>query len=309
MDTQKTAIAQRSQQKLYFEHRDMDYYLSWILGRQIYGGSEPETCFKAASHIVEGDPDSWQQAWAKQAQQIEARAETALGQGDFDSAKERYLQACTYYRAPLFIMSPKAATFWEYWHKMQVCFQTAAALFDPPVEAIQVPFQGNLLPGYLWPAARIGEHRGQQRPTLIIIGGLETFAEDGYFMVGQTSSERGYCAIAVDLPGQGMTPNNDLFFEARMGAAVKAVVDYALTRPEVDPDQLALFGFSWGGHIVFKGAEYDQRIKALIATPAMPDVFRAALAQQGQHGRGDRVGKAVFDQIAWRFGLKLSLKP
>ena len=87
---------------------------------------------------------------------------------------------------------------------------------------------------------------------------------------------------------------------------VKAVVDYALTRPEIASDQLALYGFSWGGHIVFKAAQddqHDQQIKALIANPAMPDVFRAALAQQGRHGRGDPVGKLVFDQIAWRFGL------
>jgi hypothetical protein len=85
------------------------------------------------------------------------------------------------------------------------------------------------------------------------------------------------------------------------------VVDYCLERPEVDPERLALFGFSWGGHIVFKGAHDDRRIKALIANPAMPDVFRAALAQQSGHDRGDPINKIVFSQIAWRFGLKISL--
>ena len=51
---------------------------------------------------------------------------------------------------------------------------------------------------------------------------------------------------------------------------------HALGRPEVDLQRLALFGFSWGGHVVMKGAEYDRRIGALIANPAMPDVFRVA---------------------------------
>jgi pimeloyl-ACP methyl ester carboxylesterase len=38
----------------------------------------------------------------------------------------------------------------------------------------------------------------------------------------------------------------------------------------------------------------------------MPNVIRAALAQQGSHGKGDPVGEIVFDQLAWRFGVKLS---
>ena len=305
MNTKQTAIAQRSQKTLYFEHQDMDYYLSWIMGRQIYDGSEPGECFDAASHIVDGDPASWQQAWGDLAQRVEAQAETALSRGNLEHARKSYLRACTYYRAPLFIMTPSDPAFYAGWRTMQHCFQKAATLFNPPIEVVQVPFRGTLLPGYLWTV----DDRDQQRPTLIIIGGLETFVEDCYFMVGQSSAQQGYNAIAVDLPGQGMNPQSGLVFEARMGIAVKAVVDYALTRPEVALERLALFGFSWGGHIVFKGAQSDPRIKALIATPAMPDVFRAALAQQGQHGRGDRVGKLVFDQVAWRFGLKISLKP
>ena len=45
MKTTQTAIAQRSQQKLYFDHQDMDYYFAWILGRHIYDGSKVEKCF------------------------------------------------------------------------------------------------------------------------------------------------------------------------------------------------------------------------------------------------------------------------
>lgn len=301
MGIKQTEIAQRSQQQHYFDHRDMDYYFSWILGRQIYGGSISEECFEAASQIVDGDPESWQRVWVNLAQQVEAQA----NQGDVNQARACYLRACTYYRAPLFIMNPEAAAFGVGWRRMQACFRKAAALFDPPIETIQIPFRDQQLPGYVWTV----DHSSQQRPTLIVVGGLETFAEDCYFMIGQSSAQYGYNAIAVDLPGQSMNPQDGLFFEARMGTAVQAVVDYAMTRPDVDPVRLALYGFSWGGHIVFQGVQHDQRIKALIANPAMPDVFRAALAQQGRHGRGDRVGRIIFNQIAWRFGLKLNLKP
>ena len=100
---------------------------------------------------------------------------------------------------------------------------------------------------------------------------------------------RGYTVLTVDLPGQGINPKQGLFLRAKMDVAIQAVVDYALTRPEVDPDRLALFGFSWGGHIVLKGAQHEPRLKALIANPATHDMFGSALAQQTRHSRGDRI--------------------
>lgn len=92
-----------------------------------------------------------------------------------------------------------------------------------------------------------------------------------------------------------------------MEHSIQAVVNYALQHSDVDADRLAIFGFSWGGHVVFKGAQHEPRIKALIANPAMPNVFRAALAQQKGLNRADPIAQLVFAQIAWRMGLKISL--
>jgi pimeloyl-ACP methyl ester carboxylesterase len=115
--------------------------------------------------------------------------------------------------------------------------------------------------------------------------------------------------LTADLPGQGVNPDNGLFFGAKMERPVQVVIDYALRRPDVDADRLAIFGFSWGGHIVFKAGQHDRRIKALVANPAMPNVFRAVLAQQKGHNRHDPIARVVFDQIVWRMGLKISLNP
>ena len=98
----------------------------------------------------------------------------------------------------------------------------------------------------------------QRRPTFILVGGMETFAEDCYFFLGRAGAERGYNVLTVDLPGQGVNPDRGLFLEARMQIPIRAVVDYAMTRPEIDPGHLAVYGFSWGGHIVFKAAEHDR---------------------------------------------------
>lgn len=127
METKQTVIAQRSQQKLYFDHKDMDYYFSWIVGRQIYNGSEAGECFYVASRIIDGDPKSWQQEWVRLAKHIEKQGSQALNQGNLQNARELYLRACTYYRAPLFIMHPKNLAFSENWRKMKLCFQNAAS--------------------------------------------------------------------------------------------------------------------------------------------------------------------------------------
>jgi alpha-beta hydrolase superfamily lysophospholipase len=305
MENQATSIAQRSQEKLYFDHRDMDYYLSWIMGRQIYEGSDEGECFETAARIVNGNTESWQREWLSLAERVEAEAQTALDQGDTAKARTTYLRACTYYRAPLFIMKRQAANFDGTWRKMHTCFQKAAALFDPPIEPIEVPFQGHRLPGYLWKV----DNSSQKRPTLVVFGGIETFAEDCYFMIGTAGSQRGYNLMTVDLPGQGVNPDKGMYFGAKMEVPVRAALDYALSRPEVDAEHLAIFGFSWGGHIVFKGAQHDPRIKAMIANPPMPNVFRAVLAQQQGHNRNDPISRTAFDQIVWRMGLEISFDP
>ena len=246
MTNDQTSLTQRSQKKLYFDHKDMDYYLSWIVGRRIYGGSDATECFDAAARIVDGDAESWQREWGVLAPRVEDRAHTALGSGDVAGARAAYLRACTYYQAPLFIVKPQAAAFRDRCQKMQSCFHKAAALSEPPIERIEVPFQGELLPGYFWKV----DESGQQRATLIVIGSIETFAEDCYFMTGPTGLHRGYNVMTVDLPGQGLNPNRGLFFGGRMEFPIEAVLDYAVQQPEIDTERLALFGFSWGAYCV-----------------------------------------------------------
>lgn len=305
MNTQATAIAQRSVTKLHFDHKDMDYYLSWIMGREIYAASRATECLAVAARIKEADAQSWQQEWLAFAQQVEAEAQSALQQGVTELARERFFCACTYYRAPLFLMSAQNAAFRPTVQKMQAAFRQGAALCQPPIERIEVTYQNQPLTGYLW---RV-DNSHQPRPTLIVIGGIETFAEDCYFMIGSSGAAHGCNVLTVDLPGQGLTPDQGLYFGARMEQPVSAVIDYALGRPEVDGDRLALFGFSWGGHIVFKGGQHDQRIKALVANPPMPNVFRSVLAQQKGHNRHDPLARLAFDQIVWRMGLRISFNP
>src|SRR5512146_684059 len=129
-------MAQRSLEKLHFNHKDMDYYLSWIIGRQVFDGSDREECLAASACMVDGDPVSWQREWLELARRVESAAQTAAGQGDAETARKAYLRACSYYRAPLFMMDPKDPAFRENWRKQQNCFRLALTGFPFPIEAI-----------------------------------------------------------------------------------------------------------------------------------------------------------------------------
>ena len=274
-------------------------------GREIYDGSNRDECLSTAERIIAGDAESWQTEWRALAAQVQDQAERALKSGEREIARKAFLRASTYHRAPLFIMSRNHRDFYRHGRAMQACFRIAAQLFDPKIEPIEVPFGEHILPGYIWKV----DNNTMPRPTLIVVGGVETWSEDCYFMIGSSGAERGDNVITADLAGQGMNPDKGLHFGARMEVTAKALVNYALSRPEVDPVELALFGFSWGGHIAFKAARFDMRIQAMIANPPMPDVFRSVLAQQKDHNRHDPISRAAFDQIVWRFGLKISFNP
>jgi len=56
---------QRSKQRIYFKNEDMDFYLAWMLSYQREGGATVGECFYAASHVKDGDPESWVQAWSE----------------------------------------------------------------------------------------------------------------------------------------------------------------------------------------------------------------------------------------------------
>ena len=240
MTSEQTGMLQRSGKRLFFEHQEMDFYFSWVLGRHFYEGCDEQTCYDVAARIVDGDAASWRAAWRRVAEETFAQANADLEAGLREEARIGFLHACTYYRAPLFIMGPSDEGFHDLAQRMRLSFQRAAALFGPPIEQVEVTYDGKQLPGYFWKV----DDSGARRPTLIVIGGLETWAEDCYFFVGSAGPAAGFNVLTVDVPGQGFNPDQGLYLEARMDLPMQAVVDYALTRPEVDPRQLALYGFS-----------------------------------------------------------------
>jgi pimeloyl-ACP methyl ester carboxylesterase len=101
-----------------------------------------------------------------------------------------------------------------------------------------------------------------------------------YFAHAPAAIRRGYNILLFDGPGQGRNLIKDgIQIRPDWENVVRPIIDYALTRPEIDPDKIALGGWSFGGYLAPRAAAFEHRIAALIADPGQWDEGEAVLAR------------------------------
>ncbi len=306
-ESEKDFDAHATSYGYYFKANDMDFHFgNLVVGSAVNGGAEIGESFYVASQIVDGDAASWQREWYELAKRAEARGEESLAKGHVVSAREQLQRAAYYYRVSLVSMVPTDPEFKARGEKCRELMRKAGPMFSPAVEYIEVPFENTVLPGYFRAAPGKGAHR-----TLIMIGGGETFAEDLYFYIARQANERGYNFMTVDLPGQGMLPMEGHVFRTDTWVPMKAVVDYALSRSDVDPKGLAMYGFSGGGLFVPQAAEHDPRIRAVAMNSAVVDAYTlfstmpATQATERDMASWTSFHAGVVKAICWRYGVPL----
>lgn len=116
-----------------------------------------------------------------------------------------------------------------------------------------------------------------KRPLLLAIGGLDSTGGEVVQWMGRAAAARGWHCLVFEGPGQrgALHLNPGLVFRPDYEVPVRAVVDYALSRPDVDEDRLALIGYSLGGGLAPRAAAFEPRIKAYIANSLLVDLTAA----------------------------------
>ena len=204
----------------------------------------------------------WPRVWSQFAAAAEERGEAALGRSHAITAAAELARAALYFHYAQNLYYDDVAVKREVHDRKVAVFKRAAALFDPPLERVAIPFDGIVLPAYL----RVPRVR-TKAACVILLGGLDTTKED-YMVVNDLCAERGLATLAFDGPGQGevlferLWPND---FER----CIPAVLDFLQTRPEIDSGRIGIIGRSTGGYYAPLAAAIDSRIKAAVSWGAM----------------------------------------
>jgi hypothetical protein len=256
----------------FFESASLNFEFLNLLGGAYYGVSEVGACLAIVDQARDGTAKSAVAALLGMGRRLAAVGEQAAASGQRVSASQAYMQAANYTFTAVNLIDEAGESdqFSPTWRQHQAWWDTGAALLDPPMERVSIPYEGTTLPGYLY----LVDDSGRPRPLLILNNGSDGGAAQAWTLGVAGALQRGYNAFTFYGPGQGLAlVQQNLYFRPDWEKVIMPVVDYLLTRPEVDGQKLALVGISQGGYWVPRAAAFEQRIAATVADPGVVDVY------------------------------------
>ncbi|MCV7420570.1 alpha/beta fold hydrolase [Mycobacterium yunnanensis] len=299
--------------KVGFEDDSFAFELVRNLGFVYYGGADIGELFATADGITEGDLDSWYDGWHSRGERVLGRAKEYLSAGRLVSAREALLRASTYFRMAEFYLhgNPDDPRIMGDAKASQEAYAKAAELMGPTWEPVDIPYEGTTLPGYFYKP----DESNEPRPTLIFHGGYDSSLEELYYFAAAAAVRRGYNCLTFDGPGQGMPLREQhLVFRHDWEKVVTPAVDYALSRPDVDGDRLALKGMSLGGYLAARAAAFEPRFKAVVLYDGVWSFYDAIVGMLSPEAKEalddgdavayDRLIAAEMDtntQVRWAF--------
>ncbi|EHY60725.1 hypothetical protein HRR83_000494 [Exophiala dermatitidis] len=292
---------QRLRQRYRFTDPNMDLFFLGALGWGSAGGLSVGEAFHAASQIIDGDVDSWANAFVRLGVAQNAQADTWQRRGWTRAAGETRLKAFASYRLAWQFVGP-GERFVSLFRTHQRLFAQAMTELAFPFTSFTVHYQNGNLPGYFYQAT------DPSAPTVLVIGGADSCHEDRFLSQGRHLFDRGYSVALVDLPGQGLVQEQGLYWEIEAERSIAAVIDHLIGHLDVDPRKLALLGMSLGGYFACRAAAHERRLAAVIATTPLyrpGDLFRE-VAKGLPGGVGAQLSDAArknFEVLAWKAGV------
>ena len=257
--------AQRLATKIRFDDEDMDLFFVAALGWGAAGGLDVGQAFHIASHITDGDGDSWVRAFSNHGELLDAQADEWKARGWRRAAGEARLKAFAAWRSSWQFASPRGPAFAASYARHQRAFAAALDELQLPATFFQLPWGGASLPGVFL------RNADADAPVVLVIGGADTCFEDLFLTAGRGLLDRGYSVALVDLPGQGNTAAAGLHWAVDAEQPIAAVADLLVDRFGARPGRMALLGLSLGGYFVARAAGHDSRFATVMASTPFPD--------------------------------------
>lgn len=241
------------------------------LGRAFYSGGNIGKVLYLTRQVKDGDFESAFLAFRQAGDEARALADDSLAGGHRESARQAYLWAQNFYDSATYFVdgSKDPSRFLPTWEALYECWLKSLSCFDPSIEPVTIPYEGTALHGFYMRS----KNTSSRRPLLILANGSDGSLLDMWLWGGAGATARGYDCLTFDGPGQGYALwKQQLHFRPDWEKVITPVVDFALTRPNVDPKRIAIQGISQGGYWVPRALAFETRIAAGIADPGVVDV-------------------------------------
>jgi len=253
---------------------------------------------QALAKMANFDGETWAAAWNDLGARWEDQANAAEKAGNASLAKENYLKSYGYYgiaRHPF----PSTPGKHHGYQKTRAMFLAAAKYFDIAVERVSIPFQGKAIVGHLRLPTKL------PAPMIMHWGGIDNWKEERHSF-GENFVKQGWGCFIIDSPGTGECP---MLAGPDAHQVHLAVLDYLLTRPEVDVDKVAVVGASFGGHWSTKLAHLaPQKLRAAVNWGGgIHHFFQPQWQERSRHAdsylfdlieaRANLFGKKTFDEL------------
>jgi pimeloyl-ACP methyl ester carboxylesterase len=202
--------------------------------------------------------DDWCRVYSEWGRRHRELGDEAAAAGDGGAAGAHFVRAGLFYHWASFLFPHRPDEFRAALEEMAECWRRAAPLTEPPMELVDVPFEGTWLPGYVRRPPHV-----ERPPLVVLVPGADSTKEE-LFNLTEHILERGMATFAFDGPGHGAV-SFELKLRPDYEVPIAAVVDRLYERPDLDTSRLALGGISYGGMFACRGAAFDDRVRAVFS--------------------------------------------
>lgn len=230
-----------------------------IMGNRLERGTKFEDLNAVYSKV--SGRRSFPKAWAKRAGVLEHMAKDAEARGRQHTARQLYHRAAICYgRAQHLIPIHGEARKVEWFEGLYRCYDKVVEWSGGTMESKAVEFA----PGQNAYATFHKAPGDGPKPTIIALPGMDQVKEDVCNPFNNEFIPRGMNVCAIDGPGQGACNRDGTWqTENNYEQAASAIVDWLVTRDDVDPDRIGIFGMSMGSRWGVLIGAADPRISAV----------------------------------------------
>ena len=113
---------------------------------------------------------------------------------------------------------------------------------------------------------------GKQLPAIAMAHGIGTLKEMGLPQYAERFADAGFAVLLFDFRNLGEsegTPREQVFAEDQQ-ADYRNAITWLQLQPQIDPERIGVWGFSFSGGHVLQVAAFDRRIKCVVAQVPAP---------------------------------------